>query len=54
MKKFSVMFLITVDDNNNILSSHDSAHESDIEDLINDVMYDVDDVEVENVTVKER
>lgn len=54
MKKFYVSFLVTVDDDNNILSSYDSNHEEDIHDLITNVMYDVDDVEIENLNVKER
>ena len=54
MKKFSVTFVTKVDDNNNILSSYEDNHEQDIYDLITDVMYDVDDVEIENLYVKER
>ena len=54
MKKFYVSFLVIVDDDNNILSSYDSNHEEDMYDLINNVMYDVDDVEIENLMVKER
>ena len=53
-KKFNVMFVLKVDKSNNILSSHEDAHESDIHDLITDVMYDVDDVEIDNLLVKER
>jgi len=54
MKKFSVTFVAKVDDNNNILSSYDENHEQDIHDLITDVIYDVDDVEIENLNVRER
>ena len=54
MKRFYVSFLVTVDDDNNILSSYDSNHEEDIYDLITNVMYDVDDIEIENLNVKER
>jgi hypothetical protein len=54
MKKFSVTFLLKVDDENNILSSYEANHEEDIYDLITNVMYDVDDVEIENLVVKER
>tara|TARA_R100000951_G_scaffold33744_1_gene28563 strand:+ start:118 stop:285 length:168 start_codon:yes stop_codon:yes gene_type:complete len=54
MKKFSVTFVTNVDDNNNILSAYEDNHEQDIYDLITDVMYDVDDVEIENLHVKER
>lgn len=53
-KKFSVTFVIEVDDYNNILSSVDSAHVDDIHDLITDIFYDVDDVKVKNLYVQER
>jgi hypothetical protein len=53
-KKFSITYLIEVDDNNNILSSFDDNHEEDIYDLITNVMYDVDDIKIENLVVKER
>ena len=54
MKRFSVTFVANVDDNNNILSSYEDNHEQDIYDLITDVIYDVDDVDIENLNVRER
>ena len=54
MRKFSVTFLRTIDEDNNILSSYEDNHEEDVHDLLKDVMYDVDDVEVENLVVRER
>ncbi len=54
MRKFSVTFLMTIDEDNNILSSYEDNHEEDVHDLLKDVMYDVDDVEVENLVVRER
>lgn len=54
MKKFSVMFMLVVDDENNILSSYDDSHEEDVYDLITDIMYDVDDAKIEGLMVKER
>ena len=53
-KTFSVVFVLKVDEANNILSSYNNAHEDDIYDLITDIMYDVDDVEIDNLLVKER
>lgn len=53
-KKFNVMFILTVEDDNNILSSFEDAHEDDVFDLITDTMYDIDDVKIENLVVKER
>ena len=53
-KKFSVTFVMVVDDDNNILSSYEASHEEDVYDVIMDVMYDVDDVGIENLVVKER
>ena len=53
-KKFSVMFLIEVDEDNNILSSHEDGHEEDVYDLISNLMHDTDDVKIHNLVVKER
>jgi|TARA_R110000803_G_scaffold201012_1_gene265656 hypothetical protein len=53
-KTFSVSFLIHVDKKNNILGAYDDAHEDDIHDLITDTFYDIDDVKVDNIRVKER
>jgi len=54
MKKFNITFVAKVDDNNNILSSSNDSHEKDVHDLITDVIYDVDDMSIENLNVKER
>jgi len=54
MKKFNVTFVAKVDDNNNILSASNDSHEKDVHDLITDVIYDVDDMSIENLNVKER
>jgi hypothetical protein len=53
-RKFSVTFVISIDENNNILSSFEDNHEQDIHDLITDVIYDIDDVDMNNLMVKER
>jgi len=53
-KSFSVTAVVTVDSNNNLLSSYEDSHEDDMRDLITDVFYDVDDVTITNVLVKER
>jgi hypothetical protein len=54
MRKFSVTFVVKVDEDNNFLSAYEDNHEEDMHDLITNVMYDVDDVEIENLVVKER
>ena len=54
MKKFNVTFVAKVEDNNNILSSSNDSHEKDVHDLITDVIYDVDDMSIENLNVKEK
>jgi hypothetical protein len=54
VKQFGVTMLVTVEENNNILSSYEDAHEDDVRDMIVDTFYDVDDVEVKNLLVKER
>lgn len=53
-KSFSVTAVVKVDSNNNVLSSFENSHEEDVRDLITDVFYDVDDIEISNVLVKER
>jgi|TARA_R110000822_G_scaffold16957_3_gene57407 hypothetical protein len=53
-KKFSVTFLLGVDREANFLSSLDAAHRDDVYDIIKDIFYDVDDVKVYNLIVKER
>ena len=54
-KHFDVTLQVTVNKDNNILeSSHEESHSDDVKDLVSDTFYDVDDVEVNNVIVKER
>ena len=53
-KRFSVTFVLAVDKEANFLSSVPDAHDEDVYDLIKDVFFDVDDVKVENLNVKER
>ena len=53
-KSFSVTAIVTVDGSNNVLSSFEDSHEEDVRDLITDVFYDIDDIEISNVLVKER
>jgi len=53
-KTFSVMFMLNVEEENNILSSSDEHHQEDVYDLITNIMYDVDDVTIRNLIVKER
>jgi len=53
VKQFGVTMLVTVEKNNNILSSYEDAHEDDVRDMIVDTFYDVDDIEVKNLVVKE-
>jgi hypothetical protein len=53
-RTFSATFLIHVDENNNILGSYSAAHEEDVHDLVLNTFYDVDDVEINNLVIKER
>ncbi len=54
MRKFSVTFVLKVDDDNNIFSALEEAHVDDIYDLIRNTFYDIDDVEVDNLNIRER
>ncbi len=52
-KSFSVSFIMLIDKHNNILSSSEDTHVEDVADLIQDVMYDVDDIKIRSLVVKE-
>tara|TARA_R110000765_G_scaffold235029_1_gene338030 strand:+ start:19 stop:195 length:177 start_codon:yes stop_codon:yes gene_type:complete len=54
VKSFSVTFVLNIDDNNNILGSYEDAYTDDVSDLVVDTFYDIDDVTVQNILVKER
>ena len=53
-RKFSVTYMMEVDEDNNFLSSHQEGHVEDVYDLVSNVMHDVDDVKIQNLVVKER
>lgn len=53
VKKFSITFVLEVDEENSILSTLDWAHTEDVRDLIANVFYDVDDVKVKSINVRE-
>ena len=53
-KKFSITFLLEVDEACNILSTVEDAHEEDVHDLIHNTFHDIDDVKIENLNIRER
>ena len=53
-RKFSVTYVMEVDEDNNFLSAHEESHREDVHDLVNNVMHDVDDIRINNLVVKER
>ena len=53
-KKFSVTFLLEVDEPCNVLSTVEDAHVEDVHDLIHNTFHDIDDVEIDKLNVKER
>ena len=53
-RKFSVTYVMEVDEDNNFLSAHEEGHKEDVHDLVSNVMHDVDDVKIQNLIVKER
>jgi hypothetical protein len=53
-RKFSVTYVMEVDEDNNFLSAHEESHREDVHDLVNNVMHDVDDIRIQNLVVKER
>ena len=54
IRKFSVTYVMEVDEDNNFLSAHEESHREDVHDLVNNVMHDVDDIKINNIDVKER
>ena len=52
-KSFSVSFIMLIDKHNNILSSSEDTHVEDVADLIQDVMYDIDDIKIRSLVVME-
>ncbi len=53
-RKFSVTYVMEVDEDNNFLSAHEESHKEDVHDLVSNVMHDVDDIKIHNLSVKER
>mgnify|MGYP003677649551 FL=1 len=53
-KTFGVTFSIVVDEENNILGSYEDDHSKDVHDLLADTFYDIDDVKINNLVVKEK
>jgi len=53
-RKFSVTYMIEVDEQNNFLSAHEEGHTEDVHDLVSNLMHDVDDIRIHNLMVKER
>lgn len=52
-RKFSATFVLDIDEKNNILSSHEMHHTEDIRDVIDNLFFDIDDVKVYNINVRE-
>ena len=53
-RKFSVTYMMEVDEENNFLSAHQESHVEDVHDLISNIMHDIDDIKIQNLMVKER
>lgn len=53
-KKFSVTFVVEVEEDGNILSLVEDGHTEDIYDLIHNTFHDIDDVKIDKLQVKER
>jgi hypothetical protein len=52
-RKFSATFVIEIEEENNILSSHEVHHNEDIRDLLENLVFDIDDVTISNINVRE-
>ena len=53
-RKFSVTYVMEVEEDNNFLSAHEESHTEDVHDLVTNVMHDVDDIRIQNLIIKER
>ena len=53
-RKFSVTYVMEVDEENNFLSAHEESHTEDVHDLVSNVMHDIDDVKISNLLIKEK
>ena len=53
-RKFSVTYVMEVEEDNNFLSAHEESHTEDVHDLVTNVMHDVDDIRIHNLIIKER
>ena len=51
---YTVSFVIKVDEDNNLLSSLQEAHKEHIEELVLNMFYDVDDVTISKLLVRDR
>tara|TARA_R110002020_G_scaffold453562_1_gene668478 strand:+ start:481 stop:645 length:165 start_codon:yes stop_codon:yes gene_type:complete len=54
MKSFSITFRLEVDEEANILSMYEGGHEQDVRELVENVFYDIDDVNINNIKIQER
>jgi len=54
IRKFSVTYVMEVDEDNNFLSAHEEGHVEDVHDLVSNLMHDVDDIKIHNLMIKER
>lgn len=51
--QFEVTILLDVDEDTNFLGSDSAFYPEDLEDLIRSLFFDVDDVEIDEITVQE-
>jgi len=49
--KFGIYIVLSVEEDNNNLSTFPDAHAEDVECLIRDALYDIDDTHVDNIRV---
>ncbi len=54
MKSFSITFRLEVDEEANILSMYEGGHEQDVRELVENVFYDIDDINITSIKIQER
>ena len=53
-KKFSVTFVLEVEEPSDVVSTVEDAHVEDMDDLIHNEVHNIDDVNIENLNIWER
>ena len=54
IKKFYISFILSIEEDNNILAISEEEHTQDVKDKVQDLLYELDDTKITNLKVKEK